>query len=44
MVLGRIGLSAQFGDDLTVHGHQSAGDQFFGMPPRGDAGLRDQFL
>ena len=44
LVLGGIGLAAEFGDDDAVDTHLSGKDELFGVAARGDAGVGDYFL
>ena len=43
-VKARIGLAARLGDDVSVHAHQSCGDQLFGLAARGQPGGGQNFL
>jgi hypothetical protein len=44
LVLGGIGLGAEFGDDLAVDANLTGKDELFGVAARGDAGVGDDFL
>ena len=44
LVLGGIGLGAEFGDDDAVDAHLSGKDELFGVAARGDASVGDYFL
>jgi hypothetical protein len=44
LVLGGIGLGAEFGDDLAVDANLAGEDELFGVAARGDAGVGDYFL
>jgi len=44
LVLGGIGLGAEFGDDLAVDAHLARENELLGVAARGDAGVGDDFL
>src|SRR5208337_2391588 len=44
LVLGGIGLGAEFGDDLAVDANLAGKDELFGVAARGDTGVSDYFL
>src|SRR4051794_26498790 len=44
MVFLRVGLSAEFGDDLAIDGHLTGFDHFLCRSPRSDACLSNKFL
>jgi len=39
-----VGLRAKLFDDFAVNRYAAGDDQFFGVPPRSDAGKSDEFL
>src|ERR1700733_13990320 len=44
LVVRQVGLAAEFRHRLSIHRNQTAGDQLFGLPTRGDSGSGNDLL